>query len=160
MTAGARELEPEEQIRALITRYFMALDRRDFDSIERCFASDATAWYDREYGPGRDAIVAYLRTAMSRWKATTHLGSNLEIVIDDAVARGQVDAVAYLVSVQPGSENARIRVRGLRYADTFALADGRWVFTRRDRLATWSCDIDGRDLTGIDSAVTSPPPPT
>jgi hypothetical protein len=28
MPAGARELEPEEQIRALITRYFMALDRR------------------------------------------------------------------------------------------------------------------------------------
>jgi hypothetical protein len=149
--------EDEAQIRALIIRYFIALDQRDFESLESCFAPDATGWYDREYGPGRDAIVAYLKSAMSRWSATTHLGSNVEVVMGDGIAHAQVYAVAYLVSDQPAGEGARIRVRGLRYSDTFTNVAGRWLIHRRVRVADWSFDVEGRHFTGVDNDVSPPP---
>jgi ketosteroid isomerase-like protein len=152
--------DDETQIRALVTRYFMALDRRDHASLEECFAADATAWYDREYGPGRESIVAYLRGAMSRWNATTHLGSNVEVVMVGAIAHTQVDAVAYLVSAADTNATSRIRVRGLRYSDTCILAAGRWVFSRRERTASWSFDVDGQDFSEANLALPSRRPHT
>lgn len=149
--------DSEAQIRTVITRYFFALDRRDYDSLATCFAPDATGWYDREY-TGRDAVVAYLRGAMERWDATTHLGSNIEIVIGEGDARAQVAAVAYLVSDQPAGVDARIRVRGLRYSDTFTVVANRWVISRRERVADWSFDVEGRYFTGAERAASPPEP--
>jgi hypothetical protein len=156
---GPNRRDNEAQIRALITRYFIALDQRDYDSLKSCFAPDATGWYDREYGPGRDVIVAYLKSAMSRWSATTHLGSNVAVVIGDGIAHAQVYAVAYLVSDQPAG-GSRIRVRGLRYSDTFTIVAGRWLISRRVRVADWSFDVEGRHFTGVDSEVSPPPHPS
>lgn len=151
--------EHEAQIRALITRYFISLDQRDYESLESCFAPDATGWYDSEYGPGRDAIVAYLKTAMSGWNATTHLGSNVDVVVGDGIAHAQVYAVAYLVSDQSAG-GSRIRVRGLRYSDIFTIAAGRWLISRRVRVADWSFDVEGRHFTGVDSEGSPPPHPS
>ncbi|MFI5285009.1 MAG: nuclear transport factor 2 family protein [Candidatus Dormibacteria bacterium] len=152
--------DDEVQIRALVTRYFIALDQRDYDSLESCFGPDATGWYDREYGPGREAIVAYLKSAMSRWNATTHLGGNVEVVVGDGIAHAQVYAVAYLISDQPAGGGSRIRVRGLRYSDIFTVVAGRWLISRRVRVADWSFDVEGRHFTGVDSEVSPPPHPS
>lgn len=148
----------EAQIRALITRYFIALDQRDYESLESCFAPDATGWYDREYGPGRELIVAYLKSAMSRWNATTHLGSNVEVVVGDGFGHAQVYAVAYLLSDQLAGGSS-IRVRGLRYSDTYTIVAGRWLFSRRVRVADWSFDVEGRHFTGVDGELSPPPHP-
>jgi ketosteroid isomerase-like protein len=157
--AVPNRLDTDAQIRAVITRYFFALDRRDYGALATCFAPDATGWYDREYGPGRDAIVAYLRGAMARWDATTHLGGNVEIIIGVGDARAHVSAVAYLVSDRPGDAGARICVRGLRYSDTFTTHADRWVISRRERVADWSFDVDGQHLTGVDGGPSPAAPP-
>jgi ketosteroid isomerase-like protein len=147
--------DDEAQIRAVITRYFFALDARDYDLLATCLAPDATGWYDQEYS-GRDAIVAYLRGAMERWDLTTHLGSNIEIAVGDSSARVRVAAVAYLVSDHAPGASARIRVRGLRYSDTFAVIADQWVISRRERVADWSFDVDGRHLTDVEGAASPP----
>ena len=68
-------LEDIEAIRCLQSKYQRCLDTRDFEGLAECFAPDAVSSYDggnMSY-TGRDAIIGYLRSVMTRHLPSAHL---------------------------------------------------------------------------------------
>lgn len=126
------------EIHDLLARYAWGLDARDFALVARCFAPDARATYGGQELEGVDAIVRYVR-AVERFRATTHVMTN--IVIDLAGDRASVrsQAIAYLVSSE--SEPDAVRIRGIRYDDEMARIEGRWVITARVHRADWASTL-------------------
>ncbi len=126
------------EIQAVLARYARGLDVRDFTLVGRCFAAGATAEYGGQRLSGVAAIVAYVR-AVERFRATTHVITNVVADIDGDRASVRSQAVAYLVSSD--SEPDAVRMRGIRYDDQFARVDGTWLITERIHRADWSATV-------------------
>jgi len=79
-------LEDIEAIRSLQAKYQRCLDTRDFDGLSQCFAVNAVSSYGNgsmSYR-GRDAIISFLKEAMSLKMPSTHLIHGGEIDVKDA----------------------------------------------------------------------------
>ena len=132
-------------VEALLSRYLIALDARDFGALEACFATDATAHYDRPL-TGVAAILAHLQDAMGRCVASTHIGGVAVLSEDAEGVSVESSALAFLVEER--GEGTGIRVRGLRYRDRLTGQSGRLVFRHRERVASWTFEVPGRRLAG------------
>lgn len=78
-------LEDIEAIRSLQARYQRCLDTRDFDGLAECFTEDAVSSYGNgsmSYS-GRDAILEFLRGAMTLDMPSSHLIHGGEIDVRD-----------------------------------------------------------------------------
>jgi len=78
-------LEDIEAIRSLQAKYQRCLDTRDFDGLAECFTEDATSSYGNgsmSYS-GRDAIIGFLREAMTLKMPSSHLIHGGEINVTD-----------------------------------------------------------------------------
>ncbi len=79
-------LEDIEAIRALQAKYQRCLDTRDFDGLAECFTADAVSSYGNgsmSYN-GRDAVLDFLRGAMTPDMPSSHLIHGGEIDVRDA----------------------------------------------------------------------------
>ncbi len=88
-------LEDIEAIRYLQAKYQRCLDTRDFDGLESCFTQDVTSSYGNgsmSYN-GRDAVLGFLREAMSVDMPSTHLIHGGEIDVKNGT---QASAKWYL----------------------------------------------------------------
>jgi len=88
-------LEDIEAIRFLQAKYQRCLDTRDFDALAECFAEDAVSSYGNgsmSYD-GREAIIAFLRDAMTLKMPSSHLIHGGEI---DVKGPGIASAKWYL----------------------------------------------------------------
>lgn len=131
-------------MRAVIHRYFIALDDRDFDAVAGCFAGDATAIYGGEPLPsGSAAITAELRARMARLGPTMHFAGTSVIEVEADGARAVTYAVAYVTDA--GSAGAaQMRVRGLRYTDRLVREGGRWKIAEREHALIWASEVPVR----------------
>ena len=131
-------MSAHEEITHVLARYARGLDVRDFGLVASCFAPAATAVYGGQRFVGVDAIVAFVR-AVERFRATTHVMTNVvtEVNGDRATARSQ--AIAYLVSSE--AEPNVVRIRGIRYDDEFSRLGGLWVISDRVHRADWSATV-------------------
>lgn len=112
--------DDEGHVRALITRYALALDTGDVDGCVQLFVPDAEfVVYGRTFA-GRDAIGRMFRDA----PRGLHLTGVSEIAVrgDSATVRSQV------LFVRAGDQQLRPAV----YHDELVRADGHWRFRRRD----------------------------
>lgn len=78
-------LEDIEAIRNLQARYQRCLDTRDFDTMKECFADDVVSSYGNgsmAYN-GRDAVIGFLREAMTLQMPSSHLIHGGEIDVKD-----------------------------------------------------------------------------
>jgi ketosteroid isomerase-like protein len=130
----------ELALRALVERYFNALDRRDLKTIGECFASDAHASFNagNVILEGREAIVRdfeFINTFLSSVHALASAS------VDTARQEGIVFAVAYMQTVQ-GDGEPRLLVRGIRYDDRYIQEDGQWRFQSREHRALWQYDAE------------------
>lgn len=89
-------LEDIEAIRQLQARYQRCLDTRAWEEMAGCFTEDATSAYGngKMSYDGREAILAFLKKAMTRHMPSTHLIHGGEINIGDNGTEAQ--AVWYL----------------------------------------------------------------
>ncbi|MCQ2182632.1 MAG: nuclear transport factor 2 family protein [Bacteroidales bacterium] len=79
-------LEDIEAIRSLQAKYQRCLDIRDFDGLSECFAEDVVSSYGNgsmSYD-GREAVIAFLRGAMTLKMPSSHLIHGGEIDVKDA----------------------------------------------------------------------------
>ncbi|MCQ2334909.1 MAG: nuclear transport factor 2 family protein [Paludibacteraceae bacterium] len=83
-------LEDIEAVRALQARYQRSIDHHDWTAVGDCFAEDAVSAYDggKMSFNGRDAIVDFLRHALTRSIKSSHLIHGGEIDVDGDKATG------------------------------------------------------------------------
>ncbi|MDO1479396.1 nuclear transport factor 2 family protein [Rhodococcus ruber] len=140
------------EIRELATRYALAVDDHDMATLAALYTPEAAFCGLTETLRGRDAIVAYVRTALDGYDGvsvhTPHPGT-VDFTGEDT-ARGIVPC--HVEFARAGVQS----ILALRYHDRYVRQDGRWYFGERRlevRYATPTTDY-GTVLT----AATAPEP--
>jgi uncharacterized protein (TIGR02246 family) len=126
----------EVEIRALMDRYFHALDARDWPGFQDCFAEEAVAIYHHGTGgelqlTGNKAITDGIRGRIDSYAATVHANANVQVEIAGDRAKASTHAIANVVL------EGQVLVRGLRYVDELERRGGRWLITRRTHIPMW-----------------------
>ena len=117
-----RRVDDRQQLGELISRYGMAVDDRDFDTLARLFASDG------EFNgvKGRETIIDYYRERTSAFTTSSHYADTWHFDLrSDTRASGVVNAHAELCI---GGKAIRIV---LRYLDTYTKGPDGWMFQAR-----------------------------
>lgn len=151
-----RYLRDRLDILDTVTAYFITIDHRVFDRLERVFTADATADFDgKAVGPGLEAIIDFVTgrgkvdypVDIVNLQLSQHQISNHVVRIDGDEAWAETYATAYLVD-RPDS-GPRMRTRGLRYQDHLVRTDAGWRVQHRDHICDWM------RLDDLESAATS-----
>lgn len=128
----------------VVTRYFMAIDRRDWVSLRSCFTDDVEGIYEGvRVAGGADRIMDFFTgTSPFRFpleivdlRTSMHFIGNHFARISGDTATAQTYAQAHLIDHPPAGP--RMRTRGLRYHDELVRADGRWLIRRREHILDW-----------------------
>ena len=132
--------ETRHEIRDLVDRYAISLDRRDRDGLAALFTEDVTADYDGTLvAPGRAALLDYLGQLANFADSLHHLGPLT--VVDEP--DGTVDVVvnALVVAIPDGTGSVPALLRSLRYRFTVSgPAGSRRIRSVRHR-CLWQSDL-------------------
>ncbi len=149
-----RELADREEIRAVVLRYFRAMDRVDDELGFSIFHEDGTGDYGADIfaGSGRD-LIRWLNEYNRTLIHSHHQMSNCTIEVDGDRAVAETYVTATLVKAAGDGGRIVRRVYG-RQLDRFSRRDGRWGidhrFYRRDFFweerhdDVWVADEDAR----------------
>lgn len=121
-------VSPETHVRLLhlITRYSIARDDKDMDTLLASFTPTATFERRGAVVEGLDAIRAFFAASMSRYDWTTHTNDGaLFHSIDGDRAGGVVTGHAELVL------GGTLHVASYRYRDEYECGEGGWLISRR-----------------------------
>jgi len=128
-----------EEIRQLASRYAVATDRRDIDALVALFVDDVRVGRDTY---GRDALRANLANQLRDIGVSIlNVGTHQ---IDLAGADNATGHVYCKAEIQDGD---RWIHQAIRYDDTYARRDGRWLFVRRKHLLFYGADVGVNPLT-------------
>ena len=87
LESRVRRLEDRALISETVTKYALAVDRRDWEMFADCFTDPVHADYSENGLPAadfaRDELVAIVRNAVSGYTATQHLSPNHVIEFPD-----------------------------------------------------------------------------
>ena len=118
-----RSLWAREQIRALASRYAVALDARDIDALVGLFVDDVQVGRSRR---GRDALADSFRASLGAiGPSMLHVTSQVVDLVDDDHATGSVYCLADV------EEDGRMIRQAILYRDTYERRAGTWYFVRR-----------------------------
>jgi len=118
-----RRVDDRQQLAELLSRYGMAVDDRDFDTIGKLFASDGAFCGIK----GRQAVVDFYRERLSAYTTSSHYAHTWHFDFEsDDHARGAVNGHAELCI-----DGKAIRI-ALRYLDRYVRTSTGWVFQQRD----------------------------
>jgi len=121
--ALVRSLWAHDQIRALASRYAVAVDSRDIEALVALFVDDVRVGRDRY---GRDALAESFRASLGAvGPSMLHVTSQVVDLVDDDHATGSVYCLADVV------EDGRMIRQAILYRDTYERRHGRWYFVRR-----------------------------
>jgi ketosteroid isomerase-like protein len=116
-------LVAHDEIRMLASRYAVAVDSRDLDSLVALFVDDVRVGRD---AVGRDALRASFDASLRAVGVTIlHVGTHQ---IDLA---GPDDATGLVYCRGEVADGDRWVHQSILYRDTYARRDGRWLFVRR-----------------------------
>lgn len=117
-----QRVDARQQLGELLSRYGMAVDDRDFDTLGQLFAPDG----EFHGVVGRAQIVDYYRARTATFTTSSHYALTWHFDFEsDVLARGVVNAHAELCI---GGKTVRL---ALRYLDRYVKQEGRWMFLVR-----------------------------
>lgn len=117
-----RRVDDRQQLAELISRYGMAVDDRDFDTVGRLFATDG----EFHGVKGRQTVVDYYRGRAATFSTSYHYAHTWHFDFEsDTRASGVVNAHAELCI---GGRTFRL---ALRYLDTYVKGAEGWMFQSR-----------------------------
>jgi ketosteroid isomerase-like protein len=112
-----------EQIRQLASRYALAVDSRDLDTLVSLFVDDVVVGGD---AVGREALRAQFNGSLREVQRTfLFVGTHVIDLVDADRATGSVYCKG---EIQTGD---RWIHQAILYSDRYARRDGRWFFVRR-----------------------------
>ena len=141
-------LSPEEaadrlELRELIEAYARCADRRDSKGQTSLFSADARFVVYMDAKDSRPTQETHSRVALApifaelnKYHVTTHfLGQTTISSLIGNKATGETYCLAHHVTLD--GEDRRLMVASLRYLDTFAKGEGRWLFSERLLYVDW-----------------------
>jgi len=122
-----------EEIRQLASRYAVAIDARDLDSLVALFVDDVRVGKD---ATGRDALRSFFERSLSDVGVTIlNIGTHV-IELDTA---DHAHGVVYCRGeVQVGSQWI---VQAIQYRDRYERRSGHWYFVRREHLLWYGREV-------------------
>ncbi len=141
---GAGEPQDRWGILDTVTRYFTAIDRRDFELLRAVFTEDVEAVYEGiTVAGGIDRLLAFVTgTSDIRLpidvidiQLSMHFVGNHVATVEGDVARTETYALAHLVDRPPSGP--RLRTRGLRYQDELVRTNDGWRIAKREHIFDW-----------------------
>lgn len=137
------ELVHRQAITDVMHAYCRCADQNHNDEQAELFAEDGIADWGRGELRGRAEISAYLAEALSRYAATSHHVSNIEIdLTDDRTATATSYVIAWHRHVDPGADDFTLFGR---YDDEWVRTDDGWKIARRGLRAAGAM---GREFPG------------
>jgi hypothetical protein len=141
-------ISPEEAadrlaIRELIEAYAHCADRRDAKGQMALFTTNThfvVYMNAKDPTPSQEfrtrEALAPVFAELNKYDATTHfVGQSTIFTLTGDRATGEAYCLAHHVTVDSGRR--RLMVASLRYLDTFAKADGAWLFAERLLFVDW-----------------------
>ena len=132
-------LESREEIRALLVRYGLAVDDRDYDALGSLFTTDAVlrqaSGAVKGEGPG---VLQYFVDHLPELGPTNHFVHGEVVEFDDVdpdLATGVVTAHAEVL------RQGVPMVTAMRYLDTFRRVEGVWRFAERVQTYMYFLDV-------------------
>lgn len=131
-------LVAHEQIRQLASRYAIALDARDIDTLVSLFVDDVRIGRDLV---GHEALRANFSDQLRDLGVTILVVGNH--VIDVADGDHATGIVSCRGEIEMGDQWV---VQAIQYHDTYERRDGRWLFVRRRHLLFYGSDMLNRPI--------------
>lgn len=125
-----QRLKDIEEIRELKSRYFRALDTKDWDALEATLHPDIETAYSNGklvfHGPKE--VTAYFNESMPKTEITLHQGHNPVITIDsETTATGKWYLQDLLIFAE-GNPYEGLQIEGSAiYTDKYEKVDGKWL---------------------------------
>jgi uncharacterized protein (TIGR02246 family) len=115
-----------EEIRALIARYAIYFDDKDWDAFSQLWTEDAAFVANGQAFEGREVMLEFLTTCLPDDYSGKHMNSPplIEVAPDGESATAQTD----VVWVAQNFDNQIVA----RYHDTLVRSEGRWLLRRRE----------------------------
>jgi hypothetical protein len=143
LTISPSEAADRLAIRELIEAYAHCADRRDAKGQMALFTANThfvVYMNDKDPKPTQEfhtrEALAPVFAELNRYDATTHfVGQSTIFTLTGDKATGEAYCLAHHVTVDSGKR--RLMVASLRYLDTFAKADGAWLFAERLLFVDW-----------------------
>jgi hypothetical protein len=142
------EISPREQadrlaIRELFDAYARCADRRLAEEQKSLFTEDThfvVYMNGQDSEPtqvldGREALTPVFED-LNRYRATHHFNGQSTVVLDGDRATGESYCIAHHLYTEAGER--KLMVAWLRYADTFAMINGAWLFAERNLYVDWT----------------------
>ena len=132
MTLTLQQISDRLEIEQLIVDYANAIDRRDFDALDRVFTPDAYIDYRAMGGiDGRyPEVKAWLKPALDNFPGYSHLVGNIAAKIDGDAATARTLCFNPMV-VDLGEGKTQVMFLGLWYADKLVRTAEGWRMTER-----------------------------
>jgi len=147
-------LVAKDDIKTVISNYFLGLDRSDSSLVKNCFTKDVISQYDgrsavrpgtHEDKVGIDqlmkALVTFDRHKSGEWKITTHFMGNVNLISLDtnlSEAETETNAIAFIVINEKGVD--KVLMRSLRYLDRLRKTNEGWKIFLRNHTLDWSTE--------------------
>jgi len=130
-------------IRELVEAYAHCADRRDAKGQMALFTRNThfVVYMDaKDPKPSQELnsreALAPVFADLNKYAATMHfVGQSTVFELSADKATGEAYTLAHHLTVQGGKR--RLMIAALRYADTFAKADGAWLFSERKLYVDW-----------------------
>lgn len=125
-------------IREVVSRYGMAVDRRDWDLYRQVFTSDAVIDYTDSSGPRTDleGAITWLAEVLEPFAALHHNMTNQIVDLDGDRARSCTYYLAFhIIATGPASES--VFTMGGFYQDRLARGADGWRISERVEYGVW-----------------------
>jgi ketosteroid isomerase-like protein len=131
-------VEDREAIRAVLYRYFRAVDAADWELMATCYHPDAVDEHGGIYTGDVPGLVQWcidnVATAFSSWM---HFGGQSTIEIDGDAASTETYAVAIHKAHADDKGFEADVIAGGRFFDRFERRDGEWRIAHRQLVISW-----------------------
>ena len=142
-TERLQEILDCEAIRDVVAKYFFSVSNRDWPAVLSCFVPGAFADYAFSSERTIEAQLELVKKGISRFNASTLMGSNCSIELGDRRASSRT--MALTAHQSPPETSERIRLSAVRYDDEWVQDGNRnWLIARRQLVTIWKAWLDPR----------------
>ena len=137
-----QEISDRLEIQQLAIDYSTAIDRRDFDALDRVFSADAYIDYRAMGGidGAYPAVKAWLREALELFPAYQHMIANHAIELRGDEARGRIVCLNPMAMELPDGSRQTFFL-GLWYLDHYVRTPDGWRIARRSEEKSWAFNV-------------------
>jgi 3-phenylpropionate/cinnamic acid dioxygenase small subunit len=129
---STQEISDRIAIDDLLIRYTVAIDKKDWNLLDKCFTPDADVDYTTSGGTkGKyPEVRKWLEGALSVFPITMHFISNSVVEIDGDTAKARTYVINPMVFINP-DESQHIFTVGAYYVDQLVYTEDGWRISNR-----------------------------